>query len=182
MWELAVAGFILWPILGCWTLLLLAPAQPTNLMSQPVTVYNMMIMHYPPLVMMTKDARTRHNGHRCTSYQFNTQRDMTAANKYNGAVRRHDEMIVDWRWGSDKHKESSLSTIKKGIAYPLFLEGCTGFICLGLQSHKAHKCPVVPTKDTLTIIVMITQWAVAVVDWWSYTMQWSDIRNPQNSS
>ena len=63
MWELAVACFLLSPILRHWSAPLLATAQPQKLMTKPVLVYNLMIMQWPPLILIQRCTRTRDNVH-----------------------------------------------------------------------------------------------------------------------
>ena len=79
MWELAVAGFVLSPILGLWSPPVLAPAQPPNQLTEPVAVYNMMIADQL-ILDMTANAH-EHDDMETAEYNTNSVHNKkTAAN------------------------------------------------------------------------------------------------------
>ena len=120
MWELVVVGFVLWPIVGLWSPPVLAPAQPPNLLTGPVAVYNMMIMDHLILDKASKCTRTERNGHLCVQYQFSIQPGDISEHIQRRS--HHREMMMDFCRASDATTENSLSPHRKGIAYALLLE------------------------------------------------------------
>ena len=93
MWELGVACFLLSPILGHWRAPLLAPAQPPNLKTEPVLVYNMMITNGPILAMASRCTWSCSNGHYCLQYGSNKEREDVPRNTNTRTMN-----IAQWEW------------------------------------------------------------------------------------